>query len=69
MHIPADELVRNPLVAASFDALQKPELFEPAVDLLVEVIAGVSILFLVGGKLVGIRVGGEPARRGDGRIF
>lgn len=37
VNIPAEELVRNPLLPAAFDALGKRDLFEPAVDLLVEV--------------------------------
>lgn len=35
--VPGDELARNPLLPAAFDALKKLELFETAVDLLVEV--------------------------------
>lgn len=37
VNIPAEDLVRNPLLAAAFDALGKQELFETAVDFLVEV--------------------------------
>ena len=35
--MPGDELVLNPLLPAAFDALGNQELFETAVDLLVEV--------------------------------
>lgn len=35
--VPAQELVRSPLLQAAFDALAKRELFETGVDLLVEV--------------------------------
>lgn len=35
--VPGDELAGNPLLPAAFDALKNAELFETAVDLLVEV--------------------------------
>ena len=35
--VPGDELARNPLLPAAFDALGKEELFETAVDFLIEV--------------------------------
>ena len=35
--VPGDELAGNPLLPAAFDALKNVELFETAVDLLVEV--------------------------------
>eukprot|EP00903_Cladosiphon_okamuranus_P011653 g10961.t1 len=38
VNVPGDELVRNPLLLAAFDALREHELFETAVDLLVEVL-------------------------------
>ncbi|CAN0313886.1 unnamed protein product [Pylaiella littoralis] len=38
VNVPGDELVRNPLLSAAFDALGNQELFETAVDLLVEVL-------------------------------
>lgn len=37
VNVPGDDLVRNPLLPAAFDALGNQELFETAVDLLVEV--------------------------------
>lgn len=37
VNVPGDELVRNPLLPAAFGALGNQELFETAVDLLVEV--------------------------------
>ncbi|CAB1115460.1 unnamed protein product [Ectocarpus sp. CCAP 1310/34] len=38
VNVPGDEIVRNPLLSAAFDALGNQELFETAVDLLVEVL-------------------------------
>ncbi|CAN0094321.1 unnamed protein product, partial [Ectocarpus fasciculatus] len=38
VNLPGDEVVRNPLLSAAFDALGNQELFETAVDLLVEVL-------------------------------
>lgn len=35
--VPAEEVVQNPLLPAAFEALTTPDLFETAVDLLVEV--------------------------------
>lgn len=55
VNIPAEELVRNPLLPAAFDALGKRELFEPAVDLLVEV---GHVLVVVSRRFVGGK-GGE----------
>lgn len=40
VNVPGDEVVRNPLLSAAFDALGNQELFETAVDLLVEVSQG-----------------------------
>lgn len=37
VNVPADEVVRNPLLPAAFDALENRALFETAVDFLVEV--------------------------------
>ncbi|CAN0372758.1 unnamed protein product, partial [Hapterophycus canaliculatus] len=37
VNVPGDELVRNPLLPAAFAALGNQELFETAVDVLVEV--------------------------------
>lgn len=37
VNVPGNDLVRNPLLSAAFDALGNQELFETAVDLLVEV--------------------------------
>lgn len=37
VNVPGDELVRNPLLVAAFAALGNLELFETAVDVLVEV--------------------------------
>lgn len=46
--VPGDELAGNPLLPAAFDALKNVELFETAVDLLVEVRKqGVSKVFTV----------------------
>ncbi|CAN0101819.1 unnamed protein product, partial [Ectocarpus sp. 12 AP-2014] len=38
VNVPGDEVVRNPLLSAAFDALGNQELFETAVDFLVEVL-------------------------------
>eukprot|EP00752_Nemacystus_decipiens_P010447 g9307.t1 len=38
VNVPGDDLVRNPLLLAAFDSLGNQELFETAVDLLVEVL-------------------------------
>lgn len=40
VNVPGDDLVRNPLLLAAFNALGEQELFETAVDLLVEVRGG-----------------------------
>lgn len=61
--IPGDELVRNPLLPAVFDALGKRELFETAVDLLVEVrAASWSSKAWTG---VSCAVGGTPSMGGS----
>lgn len=43
VNVPGDDLVRNPLLSAAFDALGNQELFETAVDLLVEVRMNVGL--------------------------